>query len=324
MPPDFDDDRRGQALRRAEAAGDVGVWSIDLEAGDLFANPAAEHLLERLGLRVADLADPPRLLDRVEPDDRPLLDNLIAHVRGGETGAFHAEFRLIRTNGAPAWVALRGELLTDATGRVTGAHGVAYDVDDGIALQALQANPTVFHNFAEASRDFMWIADPHTGRTTYINPAYEQVTGALRRPLEESFEYWREVVHPDDLSIAERGIGIMMAGQARELQLRIIRPDDGRVRVLDDRGFPILDENGAVRLIGGVVRGGPRRRTSSAGADRAPAEGLPRPAGRRRTRRAGHRRGAAARPGLRGGDRRRRPHRAGGPEGEPERAPAVQ
>src|SRR5688572_17429055 len=111
--PDFDDDRRGQALRRAEAAGGVGVWSVDLKAGESYANATAEHLLERLGLQVGDLADPMRLLDRVEPGDRPALDNLIAHVRAGEAGPFHAEFRMRRPDGPATWIALRGRLLTD-------------------------------------------------------------------------------------------------------------------------------------------------------------------------------------------------------------------
>jgi PAS domain S-box-containing protein len=180
---------------------------------------------------------------------------MIARLRAGEPGAFHAEFRMRRADAGAVWIALRGEPLTDEAGRVRGAHGVAYDVDDWMgALQALRASAMIFHSFAEASRDFMWIADPRTNRTHYINPAYEQVIGGPRKPLEESFEYWRKVVHPDDIARAEDGIRLMMAGTARDQQLRIIRPDDGRVRVLDDRGFPILDEKGDVRLIGGIVR----------------------------------------------------------------------
>jgi hypothetical protein len=37
----FDEERRGQALRRVAAAGGMGVWSVDRPAGEVQVNAAA-------------------------------------------------------------------------------------------------------------------------------------------------------------------------------------------------------------------------------------------------------------------------------------------
>ena len=85
---------------------------------------------------------------------------------------------------------------------------------------------------------------------TYVSPAYERIWGRTRASLYESPKSFMESIHPED---REQLLRVVEEHQERAwtCEYRIVRPD-GTIRWIHDRGYPILDESGNLRLRTGV------------------------------------------------------------------------
>ncbi|MEO8484461.1 MAG: PAS domain-containing protein, partial [Acidobacteriota bacterium] len=115
-------------------AADVGIWEIDLRTEGL---ACSETIASLLGVK---LGNPPRtaaeFIAQVHPDDRPAMKAfLLGPKRVGVD--YHAEFRVLRPEGGPRWMASRARLFPDDTGRPVRLLGIATDIDDRrmLALQ---------------------------------------------------------------------------------------------------------------------------------------------------------------------------------------------
>jgi PAS domain S-box-containing protein len=85
----------------------------------------------------------------------------------------------------------------------------------------------------------------------YVSPAYERIWGRSRESLYESAQSFIDAVHPDDREVLKKGL----KGHAKGMwgfEYRIVRPD-GSVCWVRDRGFPIRDEEGNLRMMCGVA-----------------------------------------------------------------------
>ncbi|RSD26633.1 sensor domain-containing protein [Mesobacillus subterraneus] len=88
----------------------------------------------------------------------------------------------------------------------------------------------------------IWSHDLKTD-TLLITSGIEKLYGHSSEEFYKDNTLWRKVIHPDDHHIlAERESGLAR-GEAVTSVYRIIRPD-GEVRWIQDRGIPVLDENG--------------------------------------------------------------------------------
>jgi diguanylate cyclase (GGDEF)-like protein/PAS domain S-box-containing protein len=88
----------------------------------------------------------------------------------------------------------------------------------------------------------IWSHDLKTD-TLLITSGIEKLYGHSSEEFYQDNTLWKKVIHPDDLHIlAEREAGFSR-GEAVTSIYRIIRPD-GEVRWIQDRGIPVIDENG--------------------------------------------------------------------------------
>jgi len=121
------------------------------------------------------------------------------------------------------------------------------------AETALRESEERFRQFAEHSSTVLWIQDLDTYEMEYISPAYEAIWGepvdvALRDP-----GHWTKALHPDDRDRASTTIERVQRGEEGTHEYHIIRPDGG-VRWIRDTFFPIRDEHGRVRRVGGIAQ----------------------------------------------------------------------
>ena len=92
--------------------------------------------------------------------------------------------------------------------------------------------------------------DGHLGRAVYASPGIFRVLGR-DVPLASLNPAWEAAVHPDDTAIVQAAHVRMAAGEAFEVEYRIVRPD-GDVRWVLDRARPRRTTDGQV-LIDGVI-----------------------------------------------------------------------
>ena len=253
-------------LRLAQEAGEVGVWSVTPATGGYYNSPA---ILKIWGLPEDSNPDPTLQLSMIHPEDRDRATNCFQAAWRGETPTYACDYRIVRPDGETRWVAGRGEVVRDESGKPVSVRGVGYDITDlktaeatvaeqtsrvDAATAALAASEARFESFAEAMHDVMWMMDLKERRLVHVNQAYDRIWGESRQFLIDDLDRWRTMVAPEDVERVAQGNAQLGQGQTREIEFRIRRPDTGEERVLQDSAFIIPGEDGAPRLIAGICR----------------------------------------------------------------------
>lgn len=170
------------------------------------------------------------------------------------TGTCNIEYRVIgRDDGRTRHIASAGRT-NFFKGRAVSFIGAAIDVTAQRHTEAaIRASELQLRSFADHSRNLIWIADLEQNTFLYQSAAYERIWDAPRSAAPSALTQWLKNVHPEDRKQVERALATIKGGDVARIQYRIIRPSDGAVRSLRDTIFPILDEDGAVARIGGII-----------------------------------------------------------------------
>ena len=121
------------------------------------------------------------------------------------------------------------------------------------AEEALRQSTERLKLITETIDEVFWISDVVEEKILYISPAFERIWGCSRREFYENRAAFQETLHPEDFERIIEALKIQKAGEPYDHEYRIIRPD-GSVRQIWDRGFPVKDENGGVRIYVGVAQ----------------------------------------------------------------------
>jgi PAS domain S-box-containing protein len=120
------------------------------------------------------------------------------------------------------------------------------------AETALRRSEERFRQFADHSSDVLWIVDAETMAMEYVSPAYERVWGRSRRALQDRNQ-WIETIPADDRERVAQVMQSVLQGETVVHEYRIVRPG-GSMRRIHATIFPIFDEPGRVRRVGGIAR----------------------------------------------------------------------
>ena len=126
-------------------------------------------------------------------------------------------------------------------------------VERARAESALRDSEERLRQFGEATQDVLWIRHAGTLQWTYLTPAFEAVYGlGIAEALKgDHYRNWQDLVIAEDRAEAVSRIDRVREGEAICFEYRIRRPD-GSLRWLRDTDFPMRDEAGRVRRIGGI------------------------------------------------------------------------
>jgi PAS domain S-box-containing protein len=109
-----------------------------------------------------------------------------------------------------------------------------------------------FHQMADNIQEIFWVIEPETKKATYVNPAYEAITGRSCQSLIEEPSSYEKAIHPDDRAQVLGELQKAAHTGHFEERFRIVRPD-GEIRWVWVRGCPRKDANGKITRLGGTA-----------------------------------------------------------------------
>ncbi|MBC7956387.1 MAG: PAS domain-containing protein [Cytophagales bacterium] len=258
-----------QRIDRVTNAAGVGIWSVDTETHAIEWN---EQMFRLYGI---PRDEPPPGNDRwlnqlVHPEDRETARNH-RPINGTAPQGLHAEFRIVRPNGAVRWVASwsRREVLG---GREL-AFGVNLDITN---LQRAQSELRQTQERARLATESAgigtWERDLRTGRAKWDAQMY-RLRGLPVGPETPPDDMRYAAYHPDDLALINRNKARAgREGDGYENEFRVVFPD-GSIRWLATRGLVKRDAQGQPeRMLGVTWDITERRRAEQALRDKAAAE----------------------------------------------------
>jgi PAS domain S-box-containing protein len=109
-----------------------------------------------------------------------------------------------------------------------------------------------FRQMADNSQEIFWVIDAETKKATFVNPAYETITGRSCRSLVENPSSYADVIHPDDRGPVLARLDEAVRTGSFDERFRIVKPD-GEVRWVWMRGFPRRNAKGKITRLGGTA-----------------------------------------------------------------------
>jgi PAS domain S-box-containing protein len=117
----------------------------------------------------------------------------------------------------------------------------------------LRRSETLLRNAQEAAQIGSWEFDIHTRETYWTKELYLIHGLDPRQPPPKAYEVL-SLIHPEDRQLHEQAIRVpSLQGKAFEVNLRIIRANDGEVRYINARGGPLFDADGKVVKLTGTT-----------------------------------------------------------------------
>jgi PAS domain S-box-containing protein len=239
--------QRSEARYRTLVEGSIQGILIHVDGVVRFANRAAADMFGTEPARLAGRA----VASLVDPEDRPAFDRYVQARLDGDAGASHLELRATRIDGSRAWldcvvtpIPWDGEAALLAT---------LMDVTERRRAEAeLRESEDRFRQLAENVREAFIIADVPSFAAVYVSGAWAEIWG---RPLEDAYASpttWTDAIHAEDRGVVAAAQETLRAGEPATSVFRLQRPD-GSLRWVRARTFPVLDENGRVYRMAGLI-----------------------------------------------------------------------
>jgi PAS domain S-box-containing protein len=131
---------------------------------------------------------------------------------------------------------------------------MAIDVTaDVLSKRALERQEAQFRQLHQSLSDALWIASADGRTVLYISPAIQQIYGYTPEQMMANPALWLDVVHPDDLGIAEAShLALQDTGEA-SCEYRV-RTSAGDIKWVSDRKRLVQDDEGLVTMMGGILK----------------------------------------------------------------------
>lgn len=238
-------------LNEAQRVAHLGSWQWDLAGDEIIWSDEHYHMMGYEPGEFELSFDVVR--DHVHPEDR---DRFVAAVTNAlETGQpYNINVRKRHTAGHYIIINARGEAIIAADGRIVKLRGTAQDVTEQKELeQALRHSEASLATAQHIARLGSWEWTVDSGGVIWSEEMY-RIYGVDPETFVPDYERVMQFVHPDDTArmVAEQQ-QLAETKQPYDTYYRIIRPD-GRLRHLQARVVPALDERGEFVELRGTVQ----------------------------------------------------------------------
>jgi PAS domain S-box-containing protein len=199
------------------------------------------------------LQDPELWVRMLHPEDRERV--LAESARTNEDGSdFDIEYRIIRADGATAWLHDHAVLVHDAKGNRIW-QGVLQDVTDRhVAQEALREAEERYRGIVEHVPAAIYLDKADASmESVYMSPQIEQIAGVTAQEWLAEPELWLDLMDPEDRDRV-RASYLLAARQQEPWQAEYrLRTPDGRTIWIHDETTFLHDANGDPRYLQGVV-----------------------------------------------------------------------
>jgi PAS domain S-box-containing protein len=143
------------------------------------------------------------------------------------------------------------------------------------AEEALRESEERFRQLSENVQDAFWLGtagEGDRGEILYVNPAFEEIFGIKTEEIYKSDNAWLEMLHEDDRDWVLEALEEFVQGRGEyDVEYRIVR-DQGAVRWIWAKGFPIRNEKGEIVRTAGIGQDITERKRAEAQIIRAKQE----------------------------------------------------
>lgn len=227
-------------LRRAQEAGGVGLFSVDIANDIVTATP---EFCRIFGFEPCSQLSTAAIEALILPEDEDLVSS--SPGRRSATSPLDVEYRVRRaTDGEIRLVARKGEYEYDDAGHPVRMVGIVQDITERRRIQlALHRSEAGFGVLAQSMPNQVWTATAD-GRLDWFNAQVYAYSGIPAGELDA--ERWIELVHDDDrAATTARWDAAVAAESTFETEFRV-RDAAGDYRWYLSRALPLRDPQGAV------------------------------------------------------------------------------
>lgn len=226
---------------------DEVIYIANEDWSEMFVN--RDRYEEVFGGDYEDLMeDPFDFLNYVHPDDRERVETVLQELQEGiETSV---EYRVNPGEDYSRWVWGHGVPVFDDAGNITQYTGFVKDITRRKEMQQqLAESEERFRQLAENIEEVFYLRSVDPPEVIYVSPAYEKIWGDDPEEVYRDPRAWKKRIHPEDRAKVDEEIGSLTEANEYSVEYRIIR-DDGEVRWIRNRGFPVQQEGYGQRLAG--------------------------------------------------------------------------
>lgn len=117
--------------------------------------------------------------------------------------------------------------------------------------QLLSSSERHFRQLAENINEVFWVSELDPRKILYVSPAYENIWGRTAESLYENASSFIDAIHPEDRQrIAESLPKARLGGYDETYR---VMHDDGSIRTVRARAFPVHNDEGQAYRIAGIV-----------------------------------------------------------------------
>ncbi|ARS36770.1 PAS domain-containing protein [Pontibacter actiniarum] len=218
-------------------------WEYDIASNKM---SWGKGLLEIFGYTPEEMGSGGESWDRrVHPDDFERVQQGIKNATKNGNKVWSGEYRFLKADGTYAHVLDQGYIIYDTNGNPARTIGSIVDLSHSKRFEKdLRESDARFWHMLEVLPHMAWIADAK-GRLTYFNNNWYNYTGM--KPGQT--DGWINVVHPEDSAeLLTNWLEATQSGDLFELEYRIRNHITGEYRWFLDRGVPMYDEQGKVKI----------------------------------------------------------------------------
>jgi two-component system CheB/CheR fusion protein len=233
--------RSESELKRAQQITHVGSWYLDIATNEVVWT---EELYNMYGFD-SSLPPPPYTEHQklFTPESWELLSSSLANTR--VTGIpYELELRTLRIDGSNGWMWVRGEVVKDNEGNITGLWGAAQDITERkLVDSALEMGGMSW---------WEWNVETNTVKT---GEAKHNMLGYTKDEIANGYQGYTSLIHPDDHKKAMKAMMDHLEGKAQHyvVKYRIKHKNGNYLWYMDKGGIVSRTKEGKPKMLVGIV-----------------------------------------------------------------------